>query len=176
MHIFLTGEIQVGKSTLIRRALARTPGLKLAGFRTVTVADVPGAVGSVYIVSPEGAEYRDDARIKIRWGEGRGAEDFPEAFEGRGLELLADAESGDLILMDEIGKTEAAAPRFCARVRELIDGDVPVLGVVRLEGVTPLQEYIRSSPNVRLTTVTEENRDALVPVLARAIAEATGVK
>ena len=170
MHIFLTGEIQVGKSTLIRRALERTSGLRVTGFRTVTVADVPGAVGSVYIVSPRGGEYREDARIKIRWGEGRGAEDFPAAFEGRGLELLADAESGGLILMDEIGKTEAAAPRFCARVRELIDGERPILGVVRLEGETPLQEYIRRSPNVRLMTVTEENRDALVPVLARELA------
>ena len=41
MHVFLTGEIQVGKSTLIRRVLAALPDVRTVGFRTVTAADLP---------------------------------------------------------------------------------------------------------------------------------------
>ena len=178
MHIFLTGKKQVGKTTLIRRALEQTPGLRVTGFRTATVADIPGAVGSVYILPPTGsaAEFGDGARIKIRWGEGRGAEEFPEIFENRGLALLEDVAEGDLILMDEIGKTEAAAPNFCANVEELLDGEVPILGVVRQEGETPLQRRIRIHPNVRLILVNENNRDALLSELTRLIKENTGGK
>lgn len=164
MHIFLTGEIQVGKSTLIRKTLAALPPLRLTGFRTVTVSDVPGALGSVYILGAEEAPLRDrpDRRVMLRYGVGRDAERFPEVFESAGLALLQGAETGELILMDEIGKAEDAAPRFCARVRELLDGPTPILGVLRQEGETPLQQFIRRHPAVEIITVTRENRDELV--------------
>lgn len=168
MHIFLTGDIQVGKSTLIRKTLAALPPLRLTGFRTVTVSDVPGALGSVYILGAAEAPPRDrpDRRVMLRYGVGRGAERFPEVFESAGLSLLEGAEDGELILMDEIGKAEEAAPRFCARVRELLDGPTPILGVVRQEGETPLQQFIRHHPAVEIIRVTRENRDELAGVLA----------
>ena len=164
MHIFLTGEIQVGKSTLIRKTLAALPALRLTGFRTVTVSDIPGALGSVYILGAAEAPPRDrpDRRVMLRYGLGRGAERFPEVFETAGLSLLEGAETGELILMDEIGKAEEAAPRFCARVRELLDGPTPILGVLRQEAQSPLRQFIRRHPAVEIITVTRENRDELV--------------
>lgn len=50
MHVFLTGDVQVGKSTLIRKIVESRPDLRLGGFRSVTVADIPCAIGAVYIV------------------------------------------------------------------------------------------------------------------------------
>ena len=50
MHVFLTGDIQVGKTTLINKVLNELPKCRLGGFRTVTKADIPGTAGSVYIV------------------------------------------------------------------------------------------------------------------------------
>ncbi len=169
MHIFLTGPIQVGKTTLIRRTLQSMQSLRLGGFRTITAADVPGATGSLYIV--EAAEGRCDLsadnRVGIRRGPGLGAIAFPNAFDQWGTALLADAEQADLILMDEIGKMEQTAFLFCGRVRELLDGVTPILGVVRQEGQTPLQCQIRSHPNVRLIEVTTQNRDALTEELPK---------
>lgn len=168
MHIFLTGEIQVGKSTLVNRVLRQLPEVGLAGFRTVTVADIPGAIGSVYLVdaADNAPVYSEENRIGIRMGSGRGIEAFPEVFESCGMALLSGAARGQLILMDEVGKTEAAAPAFCAAVSVLLDGRTPILGVVRKHGDAPLLHCIRSHPNVELMEVTPENRETLVQLVA----------
>ena len=167
MHVFLTGPIQVGKSTLLRRVLDRFPDLQPGGFRTVTRADVPGAVGSVYLIPADAAdpEWSEKARVAIRWGPGRGAEGFPAVFDRQGTAALEDAERRRLLVMDEVGKLEAPALAFCSRVEALLDGNVPILGVVRQEGDTPLQRRIRSHPKVRIVRVTPENRDGLVEEL-----------
>ena len=47
MNIFLTGNTQVGKSTLISRVLEKLPGVETSGFKTITAADVPGAIAIV---------------------------------------------------------------------------------------------------------------------------------
>ena len=201
MHVFLTGDIQVGKTTLINKVLNELPKCRLGGFRTVTKADIPGTAGSVYIVRANascsagasrtgGAGERfgdenhawilrgdenhagilcgDENRVGIRCGN-PGPKAFPEVFDSFGVSILADAESCDLILMDEIGKMERKALIFTGRVLELLNGDVPVFGVLRKEGSTPLQEQIRSHSNVRLIEVTRENRDRLVPELVHLI-------
>ena len=98
---------------------------------------------------------------------------FPEVFDRCGVMILADAENCDLILMDEIGKIERKALVFTKRVLELLDGDVPVFGVLRKEGSTPLQEQIRNHPNVQLIEVTEENRDRLATELVQMLRRVT---
>ena len=91
MHVFLTGQVQVGKSTLLRRVLAELPPLRLGGFRTVTAADVPGAVGSVYIFPAAGPDVPgDDCRVALRLGPPRGVEAYPAVFDHRGVELPDD--------------------------------------------------------------------------------------
>lgn len=167
MHLFLTGEKQAGKSTLLRKLLAGLGETSPGGFFSVTAADVPGAVGSVYLI-PAGdpaPAFGDENRIGIRCGPGRGRESFPRVFDDYGLRLLEGAGSARLLVMDEIGTMEENAERFCRRVEELLDGPVPILGVVQKQGDTPLQAAIRRHPAVRLTEVTPENRDALLPLL-----------
>jgi len=164
-HIFLTGERQLGKSTLLRRVLAGLPALRLGGFRTVTAAEADGASGPVYLVpaAQEPPQYGDDNRVAIRLGRGRGAVGYPEAFDRAGTAALRDAEKADLIVMDEIGFLEAEALRFRARIGELLDGDTPILGVVRQRGESAQQQAIRTHPKVRIIEVTKDNRDSLCP-------------
>jgi len=171
-HIFLTGAIQVGKSTLIRRALGAFPGLTPGGFRTLTGPGEPGSFGGVYMVpaAQEPPVFSEKNLVGMRRGHGRGSEGFPAAFDACGTEILQNAEQSPLILMDEIGKMEAEAFGFCRRVEALLDGDTPILGVVRLRDDTPLQRAVRRHPKVRLLTVTEENRDALLPELTEILA------
>ena len=177
MHIFLTGQVQVGKSTLLRRVLAELPPLRLGGFRTVTAADVPGAVGSVYIFPAAGPDVPgDDCRVALRLGPPRGVEAYPAVFDHRGAELLEDAENADLICMDEIGFLEASAPAFSGRIAALLDGDTPVFGVVRGSRETPLLRFVRTHPKVRLIEVTEENRERLLPEVTALLRQALSMR
>ena len=110
MHVFLTGPVQIGKSTLLRASLDALQPQKLGGFRTVSAQ--PQADGSrpVYLhpaCSPD--ELHESAnRIGIR-RPGLGIVSFPAAFETAGLAALAGAEDCDLLLMDEIGRMERRA-------------------------------------------------------------------
>ena len=172
-HIFLTGEKKIGKSTLADRALAALPPLRLGGFRTVKVADRTDALGSVYLTPadcPE-PECSDESRVCLRLPGDEAPLSFPAVFDCLGARILSESDGCDLILMDEIGIAEASAPRFCAAVERCLNAPVPVLGVLRLSGDTPLQRAIRTHPEVLLLTVTKENRGALAEELPRMLAQ-----
>ncbi|MCR5057118.1 MAG: NUDIX domain-containing protein [Clostridiales bacterium] len=170
MHVFLTGEIQIGKSTVLRKTLSLLSSPRLAGFRTLKPEARDGGKSSVYIFpyaeeNPAAGEFN---RVGI-CNPGCGQEVFSEIFDARGVEILRGAEGAELIIMDEVGKMEAASPKFCARVRELIEGSTPILGVVRKSGATPLQELIKHHGAVRLVEITEANRDAAPEQIAQLI-------
>ena len=167
MHIFLTGQIQVGKSTLLRRVLAEHPTLRLSGFRT-EMAAVTQRPGPVYIVPAAEfpPQHTSERCVAVRATGGRGLTPFPEVFDAQGAAFLHDAEEADLIVMDEIGFLEADAARFSGRIMELLDGGTPVFGVVRGSRDTPLLRFVRTHPKVRLIEVTEENRERLFPEVA----------
>ena len=84
-------------------------------------------------------------------------------FDDAGIGALDGAEGCDLILMDEIGRMERRADAYSARVLRLLDGGVPILGVVQKKADTPLANAVRSHPAVRLIEVSEENRNTLLP-------------
>lgn len=132
MHVFLTGPVQIGKSTLIAAALDAIEPERLGGFRTVSAK--PEADGSrpVYLHPAAAQDLFCNAhnRVGIR-RPALGIASFPDAFETAGLAALADAEDCDLILMDEIGRMERHADAYSARIRTLLDGVVPILGVVQ---------------------------------------------
>ena len=111
----------------------------------------------------------DFNRVGIRWGAGRGIENFPAAFETAGVEALARAEESCLILMDEVGRMESAAARFTQRILELLDGTTPILGVVQKIADTLLTNAIRSHRNVRVLTVTKENREEMAGEVLRLV-------
>lgn len=172
LHTFLTGEVQVGKSTIIRRWLQAHPGLRVGGFWTV-----PGAVGegggdAVHIVPAGGNPVLTvENRIMFRWGDwpNRTREFFPHVFDSVGVSLLRDDGEKDILIMDEIGFTEDSAVLFQQAVLEKLEGDTPILGVVRaLPGV--LTDAVRAHPKSRIVTVTRENREeVLEQLLARKI-------
>ena len=51
MHIFLTGDVQVGKSTIINKTLAALKIERPGGFRSVSVPDLPDGAMSVYLLA-----------------------------------------------------------------------------------------------------------------------------
>ncbi len=173
MHIFLTGDVQVGKSTIINKTLAALKIERPGGFRSVSVPDLPDGAMSVYLLAAaEKAPVMGDFNcVGIRKGCGRGIEKFPQAFETAGVQALKNAEQSRLILMDEVGRMESAAARFSARMEALLDGSVPILGVVQKIADTPLTNAIRTHPNVRVLTVTKENREQMAQEVLRLISK-----
>ena len=161
-HIFLTGAVQSGKSTVIEKVLDAL-NVTVGGFRSGSGSgpDRHEADRWLYLWDAAGEAVYDEAhRVAHITPEDR--QSFPERFDALGCDALRHAkDSGaDLILMDECGFLERDAMEFQAEVLRALDGDTPVFGVVRLlsSGWT---DSIRSHPKVTLITVTEENRDVL---------------
>lgn len=171
-HVFLTGDIQVGKSTLIARVLAAHPDWRVGGFRTVCrLGDVPGAVGGVYLQPADAPDTPCTAenRVGVRGWEGMAA-CYPEAFDRLGPRFLTH-DRRDLLLMDELGRMEREAKHFCAAVLRALDGFTPVLGVLQPRSL-PLLDAVRAHSQTSVIEVTPENRFELASRVDALVTEA----
>lgn len=72
----------------------------------------------------------------------------------------------NVYLIDEVGKMELFCPAFVDAVPRLLDDAVPVLLTVAQKG-QGLIAQVKARADVRLVTVTEENRDGLPEELER---------
>ncbi len=167
-HLFLTGEKQVGKSTLLRRLLSELD-LSPAGFETRLWQQDGMRHGfffhSLLPVDP----YYNDCPCTLRVAPQQTVAVLP-VFELIGVSCLRAArESGrPVILMDELGKLERDALGFQREILACLDGDKPVLGVLQ-KGDYPLSAALRSRTDVCVMTVTPENREALFPQALNAL-------
>lgn len=169
-HLFLTGSIQAGKSTVIRRFLETAPLVpeQTGGFLTVAKMERDGS-STVHIVSPENSgDFRSENCImtrepKIRENRGYPVL-YPEVFDREGTGLLRNSSRKKLILMDELGFAERDAALFRQTVLNTLDGKIPVLGVLRQYDYDFLNQ-VASHPQVEVITVTEENRNRIAALL-----------
>lgn len=149
MKILLTGAIGVGKSTVVEGALRLWRG-SFGGFRT---ARCPGGYRIVDLSTGRAA-------LIARKGS-RGLIHNPSAFESLGVEAITNALlSKELLVMDELGFLELAAPRFQAAVFAALRSKKPVLGVLKRER-NGFLDGIRALSEVTLIEVRKDNRDGL---------------
>ncbi|SBW10301.1 conserved hypothetical protein [uncultured Eubacteriales bacterium] len=157
MHLFLTGPVGCGKSTVIQKTVA-LGGLRVGGFRTGFGPDRREAVHSLYLWNAWEKTVLDEEHTVARFGPG-GVISLPKRFDALGCAAL-DCPGAELILMDECGRLEREARRFHAAVLRTLGGNTSVLGVVR-QGFPGWTRAIAEHPRVELIEVTEENRNAL---------------
>lgn len=160
-NLFLTGPIQIGKSTALRQALEAcqiTPG----GFLTRW----SDRGDTLHMLPVSGGTCCPDNQIARRQ-DGRVTPD-PDAFTRIGCQLLATP--GELIIMDELGFLERDAAAFRQRVWELIAGPIPVLGVVRQRGSLFLED-LRQRSDTAIWTVSLENRSQMPQKIAHYLQE-----
>jgi len=165
MHILLTGEIQVGKSTIIQRFLSQS-GLAADGFLTYWDEDDGG--GKSLFLSPYAADLHNVERRLITKGGGYGrfhADALKNVFDEYGCEVLDKSGKQDIIIMDELGFLESNATKFHWAVMRHISGDVPILGVIK-PARTKFLNDIRARKNVVIRDVTVENRDEVLKWVA----------
>ena len=160
--ILITGNVQTGKSTLIRRILSRHPEWRIGGFRTVSAPMEEGWLG-VHLLpgDPARGECMPENRVGRRCPALRCREPIPGAFE-RLCPSLFETEGCDLLMMDELGGMEENAESFKNAVLNALHGPVPVLGVIKPRE-TPFLNAIRACPGVTVITLNEDNRNALLP-------------
>ena len=156
-HIFYTGLRGIGKSTLLQKRLAQFQG-GFAGFRTVKVPC--GDSFSVHMLPVDKKEMPTEENFLFCRDKKREYEENALRFNAIGCRCLANMEGAELIVMDELGSAESAAKAFQDRVLALLDGEIPILGVLQ-EGESAFQRRVATHPNVELIYVTEENRDRL---------------
>ena len=69
--------------------------------------------------------------------------------------------SADLVVIDEMGPMELVSEAFRRAAPQALEGPKPVLGVIHRRP-HPFLDAVRARPDVRLITVTRENRERLV--------------
>ena len=145
-HLFLEGPIQSGKSTLIKNCLREFTGT-LGGFSCKRYLDENGSIRAFGLVSPtdydvdgvydpqihgdpdNGIPAKDPGIFLIKGAAGMKAD--TEAFIRAGIRLLDGPKHADLLLMDEIGGVELKSDEFHEKLDEVLDGDIPCIGVLK---------------------------------------------
>ncbi|MDD4509952.1 MAG: nucleoside-triphosphatase [Oscillospiraceae bacterium] len=159
MHLFLTGKVRVGKSTIVQQVLQEYRGT-VGGFRTILGPLMEDGGSDVFMIDiNESKELgcRPENRVARRIGTTK-YEGFPEAFDRIGTALLRAAQGKDLIVMDELGFMESEAHEFQQAVIDCLDGTIPILGVVK-PASTPFLEQVHKHFHTTLMEVTEQNRE-----------------
>lgn len=159
MKILLCGDINSGKSTLIEKLVADM-GQAPQGY--ITVRQPAGADGKSYvylydIASPP--ERIEDAQV-IMSISGSGIERHPEYMDSLAASYLKDVPEGSLVVMDEIGTLESAAPLFRHEVMRILSGDYRVFAAVKAQN-TEFLRAVRRHPDCELYIITPENRNDL---------------
>ena len=163
-HLFLTGEKQVGKSTLLRR-LIEANALECAGFETQAFCINGERRGFTLHGRVEMPPYENDCICCARIEEKRSVPVLP-VFEENGVRILKKSLSSPApyILMDELGRLERQAESFTDQIFTCLDSEKRVLGVLQKCNSAHV-EAIAKRDDVTVLTVTPENREALLHML-----------
>lgn len=168
-HIFLTGKRDAGKTTIINRVVERLPGsFNVGGFRTFKGNEF--APEKNYVLMAPVAEEPDLSvnsphfKVALRDKSKSSFEAYPDAFDEYGVRILTDSSDADIIILDELGFMESDALKFQNKVMELLDGETPVLGVIKPDS-RPFLDRVKNHPKVRVIEITSENRDDMPQII-----------
>lgn len=173
MNIFLTGEIQIGKSTVINKVL-NFLNVDYGGFKTYFDSNRESCDKILYLSSAAEPKMFTEDNVVVRFHGDCPPEVLNSKFDTNGVRLIKDARlNSKLILMDECGRLEADAFKFQHEILDALSGNKPVFGALKKsdKGWT---DSIRNHPNVKLITVTRENRDYLPEKLANYFVDMLG--
>ncbi|WP_017755429.1 nucleoside-triphosphatase [Calidifontibacillus oryziterrae] len=155
-NIFLTGEKQVGKSTIINNIIDNFTG-NICGFKTL----LETKEGRQFYFSGFNPMIDSIPKIYIcKKDNNDKLEGITEAFDDFGVKILEDSlnDSSDLIIMDELGVFENQAYRFQKSVYKCLNSAIPVIGVIKAKPSLFL-DTIRNRDDVTIVNVTKENRE-----------------
>lgn len=173
IHILLTGNRNIGKSTIVKQLL-NMMSIQPLGFMTVPYFDESNrlkgfALQSFDIALPKTISTKN----AIGYTDGSTWIACPEVFDNFGVSLLRTAlkRAQSLIVMDELGFFESTALVFQKQVLQCLDQTkIPVLAVVK-NAQTDFLDEIKSHLNTELFHVSLENRNQLPEILTNKLQE-----
>ncbi|NLM43911.1 MAG: hypothetical protein GX201_07875 [Clostridiales bacterium] len=157
-NIFITGNIKVGKSTLLQNVIGELQGT-IAGFKTLPIMKDELRLG--FIIAPW--EYNEEKLhgryIAKHLSDGNWII-FPKVFDTFGVKILYESlnKNPSLIIMDELGFFESHSFAFQKRVHLCLDSPITVLGVIK-PVETPFLNSIRERKDVLILEISESNRE-----------------
>lgn len=169
-NLFFTGDINEGKSTVIKHLIKQINIKKedIGGFYTRAYLENDKVKG--FYIEPINFSLKNpDIKNKIigytpdgiRWI------GVTNTFEGFGVDILDYCINCDfkLIVMDELGFFENEAYRFQQKVHEILSSDKKILGVIKPLS-TPFMDSIRKRKDVIEVEITRNNRETMPRRLA----------
>lgn len=157
-HLFLTGEKGIGKSTLIQTWLSQYQG-QVGGFLTCKQMGIQEGKVSVHLLTLGQDMVPSIHNLLFLCGEQNHQETI-KRFHTVGCQALEFKTKPDLIIMDELGPHEESAVYFTKKVMSILDGSIPVLGVVQ-KAASNFLLHVATHPKVKIQEVTVENRNQL---------------
>lgn len=171
MHILITGERNVGKSTIVEKIMSRID-VQPTGFITRPHFDDQNKlVGFVMMEPSMNNKGKFEHNQIIGHTGGVDWEACPETFDNYGVSLLETTmlQKNTIILMDELGFFESDAKIFQEKVMACLDqNEIQVIAVVK-KAQSDFLDAIRSHPNAELYYVDHSNRDLLPEMLVSKI-------
>lgn len=158
-HIILTGKPAVGKTTVIKKVIPLLCG-KAGGFFTeeIRVMDKRMGFRIVTLEGDDGILSHVDCSSNFKVGKYR--VDL-NSFERIAIPALENAiKNKSIIVIDEIGKMELFSIKFREMVKNILDGEKPLLGVVK-ENDDVFTAVIKERMDISLIPVNYENRETL---------------
>lgn len=161
MHIFLTGEIQIGKSTIIRKVLSELK-IKPGGFLTYFGADRAQAERMLHICGAWEQKAFGEAHGIVEFHHQESKEVNTLKINTYGTALIQGSRQwAPLIVMDECGPLEGNAEIFQEEILSCLDDSIPVLGVIKKLNVPAWVDKIKRHHSVKMIEVNNDNRDEL---------------
>lgn len=155
-HIFLTGKKHIGKSTLIRKILKDYKG-SVDGFLTLRTKEYLGDHYSVHMCHIKENEIPNEQNLLFLCGKAD-KKKASDIFNYLGCNILSKCTNCSLIIMDELGPNEADAVFFRQKVLNLLDGSIPILGILQDPAESSWPEIV-NHPNVEVIPLTDDNRE-----------------
>lgn len=169
-RILLEGRPGSGKTTLARRIVAglREHDIPVSGFTTEEIREAGKRVGfAIETVDGErGTLAHVDLPGSPRVGKYGLDLDALERLAIPAMQPALHGRTGQLVVIDELGKMELASSAFRDAVEELFDSPAGVVATVHVFR-HPLTDALKARPDVERLQVTAANRDDLARVLVR---------
>jgi len=159
-NFFLTGRIQVGKSTVLNNVL-NSPAFKklsIGGFRTKPIFENESICG--YALENAAGTKQDFAYLQCK--DSSDVEKYwinQEIFNEFGASILEKAiQIADIILIDEVGIMEKAADKFIKKIISCLDSKQIVLGVFQ-QRASWFSDMLKKRSDTVIFLITEMNRE-----------------